>query len=110
MRREERYGGFLASRRNDRDLCATFLNVEDRIRRISLGKESLLWFQFNHSSSNPGAGQETFKVEGGRSRERHPDSPFRCGVLLGDAVERALRKHPQFCLINFFTKGTGNMV
>ena len=47
---EERDGGFLAGLRNDRDLCAALLKIEDGIRRVSLRKECLLGLQLHDSS------------------------------------------------------------
>jgi hypothetical protein len=54
---------FLAGSQNEGDPCATFLKVENQVRWISLGEESLLALQFNHSSAKSGACQECCEVE-----------------------------------------------
>src|ERR1039457_6803399 len=54
--REHRNGGFLAGFRNDRHFCAALLKIENRVRRVSLRKERLLWRQLHDSSTQVGVG------------------------------------------------------
>jgi len=55
---QQRDGGFLADLRNDRDLGAALLKIEDAVRRVSLGKEGLFWLQIDNSSTKAGVGQK----------------------------------------------------
>jgi len=60
---QERDSCFLSGLRDDRDLGATFLKIEDGIRRISLRKEGLSRRQLNDSSPQSGLPQKCFGIE-----------------------------------------------
>ena len=61
--REKRDRGFLADCRNNRNSCAAFLEIEDRVRRISLRKEGLLGRQLDDSSPQAGARQKGGRIK-----------------------------------------------
>ena len=45
--------GFLALLRDDSDLCTAFLQIEHRVRPVSLAKKCLLWLQLDNRSAEP---------------------------------------------------------
>src|ERR1700677_5406537 len=63
--REKRDGGFLPGCGNNRDFCAAFLKIEDRIRRASLRKKGLIGGQLDYFSPKAGARQKGGGLESG---------------------------------------------
>ena len=59
--------GFFAPLRNDGDFCTAFLQIEHRIRRVSLAKKCLLWLQLDDGSAQPGVGKKGRGIELGDS-------------------------------------------
>ena len=68
---EERDGGLLADSGNNGDLCPAFLQVEDRVRGVSLGKKVLPGLQLHNSSPQAGIGQESMDVKCGFCKFDH---------------------------------------
>src|ERR1700730_10554708 len=55
--------GFLALLRNDGDLHLAFLDVEDRIRRVSLGKNDLVTVVRTNAPALTNLGEKRFRIE-----------------------------------------------
>jgi len=55
--------GFLALFRNDGDLHLAFLDIEDRIRGISLGKDDLLLAVLTDAVALANLGEKRFRIE-----------------------------------------------
>ena len=55
--------GFLALFRNDGDLHLAFLDIEDRIRGISLGKDNLLLAVLTNAVALANLGEKRFRIE-----------------------------------------------
>jgi hypothetical protein len=55
--------GFLALLRNDGDLHLAFLDVEDRIRRVSLGKDGLVLAVLTNAPALANLSEKRFRIE-----------------------------------------------
>jgi len=55
--------GFLTLLRNDGDLHLAFLDVEDRIRRVSLGKDDLVLVVRANAPAFTNLGKKRFRIE-----------------------------------------------
>jgi len=64
-------GFFLASLRNDGDLYLASLDVEDRIRRISLGEDDLRFRVRMNAPALANLGKKRFRIERRPALDRH---------------------------------------
>jgi DNA-binding transcriptional LysR family regulator len=55
--------GFLALLRNDGDLRLAFLDIEDRIRRVSLGKDDLVLVVRANAPALANLGEKRFRIK-----------------------------------------------
>src|ERR1700677_347495 len=69
--REKRDGGFLPGSGNNRDLRAAFLQIKNRVRGISLGKEGILRRKLDDSSTQASARQKGGGIESGLFKVNH---------------------------------------
>src|ERR1700730_13100402 len=67
--------GFLALLRNNGDLHLAALDVEDRIRRVSLGKDDLVLAVLPNAAALANRGEKRFRIERGPAFGCH-DTPF----------------------------------
>jgi len=68
------------------DLCRALLQIENRIRWISLRKESLFWLQFNDPSTKSSASEECYEIERGGAAKVILRPPFSTTPPSKDAV------------------------
>jgi hypothetical protein len=100
-RGEKRDGGFFAVFRNNGQLCAAALKIEERVSETSLGEEGLLWFQLDDSSPQAGLGQKYGSVKCNFLRRKDLNDPFQKAAMPeGNSDEHAtasdLREQRQF--------------